>query len=244
MGGFSKILGKRVGNLYSVDHVKAHVLVTKYRCPEGKVYEGDVTNLEFENELFDVSVLRGVIEHVGDHSIPTGSSGPNMRRQFSAVRELARVTKAGGTVALSTGNYLHPWDGEVNRWLFHWLPKENKEAVTKKTGISADKYWLLTWDELSFMFKLCGLRVENIYTDNWDGMFDRLAQAFPDLDSNIREELRQLMHNDPRFMSSWFVLAEKEAASRLPYSAIADKCYYARIRGACEPFPLIRNVRP
>lgn len=213
-GGFARLLAEKVHDLSAVDRVRRHAVATKYLCPAARVYQGDASALGFPDGAFDLSVLRGVVEHVGDPAVPTGASGANLGRQFAVLRELARVTRDGGTACVSTGNYLHPRDGEVNRWLFHWLPAESKRAYLAKTGTSADRYWLLTWAELSRALDLCGLRVDAVHTDRWDGPLDALAAALPDLDAATVEEWRRLVHEDPRYMSSWFVLATRDAEAR------------------------------
>lgn len=233
-GGLSKFLTPEVKNLYAVDQVREHAIVTKYLCPEARVFQTNAAELGFDDEMFDLTILRGVIEHVGDHSVPTGPSGSNIRLQFAVLRELARVTKIGGQISLNTGNYLFPRDGETDLWFYHWLPEDRKAAYRTKRGISTDKYWLLTWDELSFMLKTCGLSVTEVHTDTWDRLFDNLEKVFYDIDSEMCEEWRRLTTEDPAYMSSWSLFAVKEEPPRAPSLIHSNRCSYARVAGECE----------
>ena len=233
-GGLSKVLTPASKKLYAVDRVREHAIVTKYLCPEASVFQSDAVELGFEDEMFDFTILRGVIEHVGEHSVPTGPSGPNMRHQFAVLRELARITKTGGVVSLNTGNYLFPRDGETDLWFYHWLPADRKEAYKMQKGISTDMYWLLTWDELSFILTTCGLRVKDVYTDTWNDLFDRLEKAFEGLDTDMCQEWRRLTTEDPAFMSSWSLFAVKEELPHSPSLLHSNRCYYARVGGECK----------
>lgn len=234
-GGLTKGLSPETKNLYALDHVREHAIVTKYLCPEARVFQGNAAQIGFEDGTFDFTILRGVIEHVGDHSVPTGPSGPNIRNQFAVVKEVARITKIGGQVALSTGNYLFPRDGESDLWFFHWLPEDRKAAYKLKRGISTDNYWLLTWEELSFIMKTCGLEVKEVYTDTWDRLFDNLEKVFFDIDPDMSEQWRHLSTKDPTFMSSWSLFAVKKESPRAPSLHHSNRCYYARVRGGCQP---------
>jgi hypothetical protein len=116
----------------------------------------------------DFTICNDVIEHIGDHGVPRGPSGRNLREQFHAVKELSRITRDQGMVYLSTGNYFFPYDGETNLWLYHWLPAEEQKLYNNKTGISADNYWLLTWQEIRQLLSACNLAVESVTSPNTD----------------------------------------------------------------------------
>ena len=236
-GGLTKALTRRSDKLklHAVDRIIQHVIVTKYLCPDASVFQSDAKELSLFNDgAFDVTVTRGVIEHVGDPSVPTGSSGANIKHQFAFIREASRITRIGGFICMSTGNYLHPWDGEVGRWFFHWLPPRSKEAYKVKRDFSTDRYWLLTWDELTFILKTCGLEVERASTfDTFARTFDLLSNVFDGLDSDMAAEWKRLCSEDPRFMSNWWIIAAKRSEPTAPSMTLSNRCYCARAAGSC-----------
>lgn len=137
----------------------------------------------FDDGYFDFVIAHGVIEHVGDYSQPVGHSGSNLHQQYRLVRELGRVTRIGGHALISTGNYLFPRDGEVDLWFYHWLPRAEKEAYNRATNRSTDRYYLLTWDEFSYLLNSAGFSVRSVSspdTDHWDEEFlEPPAESIP-----------------------------------------------------------------
>jgi hypothetical protein len=235
-GGLTRALGQTNSKLklHAVDYVIEHTIVTKYLCPEARVFQADARDLQlFADATFDVVIPRGVIEHIGDHSVPIGPSGSNIKHQFAFMHELSRITKIGGCVCMSTGNYLHPWDGETGRWFFHWLPPERKEAYKQKRGFGTDRYWLLTWEELFFILKTCGLEVDQVFTDRIERLFENLHRAFDGIDSDMIAEWERLSWEDPAYMPNWWIVAAKRTEPQAPSLTFSNRCYCARASGSC-----------
>jgi SAM-dependent methyltransferase len=102
-GTFSKRLEERGFDVTSVDDSEAAVEVLCRRLA-GEVRRADVASLPFADENFDAAVLGEVLEHVPDDA--------------AALREVARVLRPGGVVAISVpaGEQLGPSD----RWAGHF----------------------------------------------------------------------------------------------------------------------------
>lgn len=102
-GTFSKRLEERGFDVTSVDDSEAAVEVLRRRLA-GEVRRADVASLPFADESFDAAVLGEVLEHVPDDA--------------AALREVARVLRPGGVVAISVpaGERLGPSD----RWAGHF----------------------------------------------------------------------------------------------------------------------------
>jgi len=234
-GGLCRILCDNIDNVHAVDHVLEHAVATKIQCPEARVYQSDARDMPLlTDSCMDVAIAHGVIEHVGYPGVPTGASGPNMAEQYKLVREMSRILKDEGLAFYSTGNYLFPYDEEVNLWFYHWLPTEEKQDYNQKNKRSVDRYWLLNWDELRYLLGSCDLLVEEVSssdTDTWDGMFlDALGNAFSNLDADMAQRWTRLVKTDPHFFSSWLVFARKKAAPSA-LDAVNPACYAVRALG-------------
>lgn len=218
-GGLTRRLLTLTPNVIAADHVFEHAIATKLRNPQAQVFQADVRCLSsLAEETIDFTILNDVFEHVGDPCVPRGGSGRNLRQQFYALRELSRITKEQGVVYLSTGNYRFPYDGETHLWFYHWLPPEEQNLYNGITGISADNYWLLTWEEMQQLLSACNLVVETVTTpdtDCWDDMFvDRLEICFRDLHPEMKKTWKRLLSSDPRFFSSWRIVSRKRRTAK------------------------------
>jgi SAM-dependent methyltransferase len=105
-GTFSRRLEERGFNVTSVDESEAAVEVLRRRLA-GDVCRADVVALPFPDGSFAAAVLGEVLEHVPDDE--------------TALREVARVLRPGGRVAISVpaGEHLGPsdrWAGHLRRY--------------------------------------------------------------------------------------------------------------------------------
>lgn len=125
-GWFSKRAVDRGADVTSID-VGLNLLVQVAKKCQSRLMIGDICNLCFQDDSFEVIVSSEVIEHV-----------PNPRR---AIHELARILQPGGVLVLTTPNKLwhfaitlanaigaRPYDGYENwvgyRQLRKWLLEE------------------------------------------------------------------------------------------------------------------------
>jgi ubiquinone/menaquinone biosynthesis C-methylase UbiE len=99
-GGFSRLLGSREASVCGADFSASAVAIAKERllghpALAGRVtyVQADAQNMPFEENSFDIVISCETIEHVPDPR--------------AAVREMYRVCKPGGTLYLTTPNYLN-----------------------------------------------------------------------------------------------------------------------------------------
>jgi 2-polyprenyl-3-methyl-5-hydroxy-6-metoxy-1,4-benzoquinol methylase len=99
-GGFSRLLASQGAFVHGADFSSSAIAIARERLAEhpelaGRVtyVQADAQQLTFDSNSFDVVISCETIEHVPDPR--------------AAVREMFRVCKAGGTLFLTTPNYLN-----------------------------------------------------------------------------------------------------------------------------------------
>jgi ubiquinone/menaquinone biosynthesis C-methylase UbiE len=99
-GGFSRLLGSRDASVCGADFSASAVAIAKEKllghptlADRVTYVQADAQNMPFEENSFDIVVSCETIEHVPDPR--------------AAVREMYRVCKPGGTLYLTTPNYLN-----------------------------------------------------------------------------------------------------------------------------------------
>lgn len=99
-GGFSRLLGSRDASVCGADFSASAVAIAKERllghpalADRVNYVQADAQNMSFDENSFDIVISCETIEHVPDPR--------------AAVREMYRVAKPGGTLYLTTPNYLN-----------------------------------------------------------------------------------------------------------------------------------------
>jgi SAM-dependent methyltransferase len=229
--------------VFAVDYVLEHAVATKILNPEARVFQVDARSMSLlEDGYFDFVMAHGVIEHVGDHQIPVGASGANLKHQYAFLKELTRIARLGGKVFLSTGNYLFPRDGETDLWFYHWLPEEEKRRFNEENARSTDKYWLMTWEEMSYLLESVGLELDWVAApegENWEQRFlNSLDVSFKGLDQDMISRWTRLVREDPRYFSSWLLVGKKTSSKSSCLNARNNACYLSRcVDASCNANP-------
>ena len=112
LGSFSRLLEARGFDVTSTD-VSAAAIDHLRTVVRGPVLEANLEALPFDSRTFDAVVLGEVLEHVRD--------------DVAGLREVARVLKPGGIVAISVP--AHPtWFSDSDRWAGHYR-RYSREAL-------------------------------------------------------------------------------------------------------------------
>lgn len=206
-GSLTYLLQKEDAEVYAIEPVLEHAQITANRCPSAYVFQEDACNLPFDNNSFDIVLSNSIVEHI-DTEGKRGLSTKNDKKQ-AHILEMARILRPGGQGFITTGNNNFPWDGEVNKWFFHWLPAESQNKWLKSIGETADTYSFLTWPDLKNMIEGAGLTitsVENPDYEYWRPTLEKIGFR-PD----ICDIFIDLFKNNPEFMNSWFIFFEKKS---------------------------------
>lgn len=204
-----------------IDPHPPHVEIARERVPGATALVGSGTDLGrsgLADGQFDHVFLYSVIEHVGLPADHRAHAGPVLDIQRRLILEAARVLKPGGLLMVSTGNYLFPYDGEVQIWFFHYLPKEVQKELLETTGRSADRYGLLTWPQLLVMAQAAGLTLAHVETCETEHLLTILeGWLMPLFDAGMARDRRRLaverirskVTTDPNWMHMWYAFFRK-----------------------------------
>lgn len=124
LGSFSRLLEERHFDVTSTDVSQAAVDHLR-RIVRGSVVDAELEALPFEPESFDAVVLGEVLEHVRD--------------DVGGLREVARVLKPGGVVAISVP--ANPaWFSASDRWAGHFrrYSREGLFAACAAAGLRVE----------------------------------------------------------------------------------------------------------
>ncbi len=133
-GWFSLRASQRGADVTALDIGPRLLKQVRRKCPARTVC-GNVTDLQFDDDTFDVVISSECIEHT--------------RQPAAAVRELIRVCRPGGRVAITSNNHfwywlcalanrlkLRPYEGIENwpRWsdLRSWVERENVRVIDQR----------------------------------------------------------------------------------------------------------------
>jgi 2-polyprenyl-3-methyl-5-hydroxy-6-metoxy-1,4-benzoquinol methylase len=220
-GGLSRVLTQCGAQVTMVDPHPPHVEIARARVPGATGMIGSGTDLVaagLTDRMFDHVFVYSVIEHVDMPPDHRGDACQVLETQQKVICEAARVLKPGGLLMVSTGNYLFPYDGEVQIWFFHYLPKELQQLLLQVTGRSADRYGLLTWAQLHGMTQSAGLTLAHVETCEMDDLLRTMEGwivplCVPGTDSSrslsTMEKIREKISKDPNWMHMWYAFFRK-----------------------------------
>lgn len=129
---------EKVGcDVYGIDMSKSSINFAKRKLKLKNVKVGDVENLNYKKEFFDVIVMNHIIEHVYD--------------PIKLVRSASRLLKKGGTMVVATPNI-----SSINFSIFSkdWFPLETPRHLT-----------LFNPKSMTKLAGICGLRIKTIFHD-------------------------------------------------------------------------------
>lgn len=91
--GEGHLLETLCGKKYGLDYSSNALKRAKERNPDATILKGDLTDLPFDDEFFDVVTCSQVLEHIPEHK--------------TAISEIKRVTKVGGKIIISIPNEMN-----------------------------------------------------------------------------------------------------------------------------------------
>jgi trans-aconitate methyltransferase len=174
-------------SIEGVDAAEGFVTRARERLadPRVRISQGDAKRLSWESRAFDVAVSGLVLNFVGDHE--------------AMVREMARVTKPGGRVAL----YVWDYAGEMQMTRYFW---EAAIAVSPQDSklTQAERFPICRPEPLRALFEGAGLRavetraidiptVFRDFDDYWSPFLGRQGSAptyLASVDDGVRERIR------------------------------------------------------
>jgi 2-polyprenyl-3-methyl-5-hydroxy-6-metoxy-1,4-benzoquinol methylase len=223
-GGLSRVLSDRGADVTMVDPFGPHIETARARVPEARGEQGsgaDLAACGFSDAQFDFVFVYSVIEHVGLSDEHRGDATPTLATQRKIIAEAARVLRPGGRMMVSTGNHSFPLDGEVQLWLFHYLPRDIQQETLDALDRTADRYGLLTWPQLTGLTEGAGLRLAHVETCEVESflaalrawfLVQRLAGIPWGLPPVTVTRIGELMTRDPRWMPMWHAFFDKPAS--------------------------------
>jgi len=158
-GRFTEVLLKYCAEVYSFDISNAVEANYKNNMPHRNLtlFQGDVMNIPFQDEFFDISLCLGVLQHTPD--------------TIESIKELTRVLKKGGKLVID--HYKFHLGHYLSLYFFYWscikrLKPQNQLKVTEfLTKIFFPIHWYFK-DSPSMQFLLRRISPISFYY----GLFD------------------------------------------------------------------------
>jgi len=114
-----------------------------------KLVHGDVRNMPFPDDSFEIAMANAVIEHVGKSD-----------QQRLMISEMCRVAPR---VFITTPNYYFPFELHTRLPFIQFLPARLRDVVLRRTG---RVYWAERWDW--WVNLLTARELRNLFPDNVD----------------------------------------------------------------------------
>ena len=92
--------------------------------PQKKIIKAVAENIPFKDRSFDFIYCYTVLEHVQDVK--------------NSIREMIRVTKAGGYIFIACPDYRYPWEGHYKTYLPLFMPRWINKIILKLKGRQTD----------------------------------------------------------------------------------------------------------
>ena len=138
------------------DQSREQLKFARKRYPRGKFVYGEMTNLSFKDQTFDVIYCIAAFHHL-----------PDKKTRVQALKEMKRVLKPGGRVVMTNWHLWGKWGREKvkegkystargNNFLIPW--RDEKRNITVQRF-----YHGFTRGELRALFREAGFRVEKQY---------------------------------------------------------------------------------
>lgn len=152
---FKRLYKKNKLQLVGLDNDKESIKIAKTRLREEKVkiVYGDITDLPFPSNNFDVVILSEVLEHIDD--------------DLKALEEIRRVLKNGGKLILTVPNKSYPFLWDPLNWILeHFFSKHVKNGFW--SGIWANHLRLYGREDITLIIKKAGFKIEQVESlTNW-----------------------------------------------------------------------------
>ncbi|WP_433796122.1 class I SAM-dependent methyltransferase [Actinoplanes sp. CA-252034] len=155
IGTVAALACARGARVTAVDAEPSMVQAARHRVPAAEVHEAILPGLPFADGAFDAVVANFVINHVGD--------------PVAAVRELRRVTRPGGRVAITIWPYPQPPAQQLWTTIFD---AAGVQRLTDLPRVAPDKDFPRTADGLTGLLHRAGLLDAVCETVTWTHRVD------------------------------------------------------------------------
>jgi ubiquinone/menaquinone biosynthesis C-methylase UbiE len=202
-GGIGRFAAEltEIGDVYLLDACRSAVEIAKKNFKRVNIYWGDIQELPFPENFFDLSFAIEVVCYC---------TSPK-----KAIEEIVRVTKRNGLVILSVEGKYGSMIADENIRMEH-LQKVNESNRLRIPGNMFVQYF--TEEELREILQECGMDVVDIHGTHYlpDGIFRRMVDEERLKDKKYREEiikLEKVCREDPilgKFARAWVGVGRKK----------------------------------
>ena len=155
---------------------------------------GTIESLDFPDSFFDAVTCMGVVEYIPDDAI--------------AVKEIARVTKPGGTIIITLPNVLSPyrvWD----KWVYRKATMPVKKLIGRKTN----SVWNKEYTAASYrdLLNAYGLVVTDVVYYAFKIIPSPLDILFRGLSVKVSSNLERLCRTKLAWLGTGFIIKANKA---------------------------------